>query len=496
MASAMLQRMRLSAEAAAEITSATGQAILAIADFAEMDKDGVDMVFRQLARPGGVDAAGVRNPGIKISAIGQQTFGLMCYYVKHRVNRVDRGVTFANISLAAVKKMKTQELLEKGHKDPIIVPAIDFKNWPKTMDSIEHWIRGHRGVDGSSLGYVIRKSDNLFPPTAADDPTMGAADSVYMSHDDEVVARHRIIDQASATRTLAQHEKSGPFTEEFLSDRKRVWDLLSSFMDSTDAVTVIKPHKIKCDGRGAFLAIWNHYLGQNNVDHMANEAEKTLSSFRYHAEGRTFNFEKLVLMHLKAHIILEGLVEYGYIGIDERSKVRHLMDSIKTKALDAAKAQIMANADLRTDFNACVTLFKDFIAQERSANGAERQVSAVDSAGGGKKNPDDRYVPDPEWQSMPKDERDKIIAARNATRKAKKSGSGGGGGGGGNGKARKGNPKQAKWMKKEVKRLVANAMTARDKANVDEDEEEVAMKTDDGGGHKMRQSNKKKTGTM
>ena len=62
MASAMLQRMRLSAEAAAEISSATGQAISAIADFAEMDKDGVDMVFRQLARPEGVDAAGVRNP--------------------------------------------------------------------------------------------------------------------------------------------------------------------------------------------------------------------------------------------------------------------------------------------------------------------------------------------------------------------------------------------------------------------------------------------------
>ena len=69
---------------------------------------------------------------------------------------------------------------------------------------------------------------------------------------------------------------------------------------------------------------------------------------------------------------------------------------------------------------------------------------------------------------MPKDERDKIIAARSAARKAKKSGSGGGGGGGGNGKARKGNPKQAEWMKKEVKRLVANAMTARDKVDGDE----------------------------
>jgi hypothetical protein len=49
-----------------------------------MDKEGVELVFCQLARPGGVDAAGNQNPGIKISAVGQLNFGLMCYYVKHK----------------------------------------------------------------------------------------------------------------------------------------------------------------------------------------------------------------------------------------------------------------------------------------------------------------------------------------------------------------------------------------------------------------------------
>ena len=176
-------------------------------------------------------------------------------------------------------------------------------------------------------------------------------------------------------------------------------------LDLTDAVAVIKPYKVKCDGRGAFLAVWDYYLGPNNVDHMANEAEKTLSSSRYHTKGRTFNFKKLVLMHLKAHIILEGLMEHGYVDIDERSKIHHLMEGIKTKALDAAEAQIMANANLRTNFNACVTLFKDFIAQERSANGTEWQIAAVNSAGGGN-NTDDRYVPDSECQAMPKYEKD------------------------------------------------------------------------------------------
>ncbi len=81
------------------------------------------------------------------------------------------------------------------------------------MDAIKQWIKGHRGVDGSSLGYVTRKAVNLFPEAAATDPTMGDANSTYMSHDDEVVARHQIIDQVAATRTLPQHENSGPFVE-------------------------------------------------------------------------------------------------------------------------------------------------------------------------------------------------------------------------------------------------------------------------------------------
>ena len=85
------------------------------------------------------------------------------------------------------------------------------------MDSIKQWIKGHHGVDGSLLGYVTRKSFNLFTEAAATYLAMGDADSTYMSHNDEVIARHRIINKAAATRTLSQHEKRGPFVKEFIS---------------------------------------------------------------------------------------------------------------------------------------------------------------------------------------------------------------------------------------------------------------------------------------
>ena len=59
------------------------------------------------------------------------------------------------------------------------------------------------------------------------------------------MARHRIIDQAIATRMLKEHKMSGPFTKEYLDDRKKVWDLLSSLLGETDASAVIKPFKDK-----------------------------------------------------------------------------------------------------------------------------------------------------------------------------------------------------------------------------------------------------------
>ena len=66
-------------------------------------------------------------------------------------------------------------------------------------------------------------------------------------------------------------------------------------------------------------------------------------------------------MHQDQHTILQSLVQHGYPGIDERSKVRHLLDGIKTNELDTAKGQIWASPALQNNFDDCVTLFQDFI---------------------------------------------------------------------------------------------------------------------------------------
>ena len=70
------------------------------------------------------------------------------------------------------------------------------------------------------------------------------------------------------------------------------------------------------------------------------------------------------------------------------SQVRHLIQGIKITELDAVKAQIMATASLRTDYDGCVSLYKIFIDKSKKVFPPELNVSGVEKSnhkGGGQK---------------------------------------------------------------------------------------------------------------
>ena len=488
----MLLRLGLSDEAATEITSATGQNLSDVADFAELGTSEIKMLFSSLKQPGGLTAAGNRNYGIPVNMISQTNFRAMCFLCRHITNRQDRVLTAGDIVLPKVKKARAMQVMEENHSDPSVLPVYDIKNWPKTMELVVQYIEGFRAQDGSRMSYILRQ--NLFAPPAADDPSYGTAGSVYGSPDEEIIARHRIVDQSVATASLEVHEKSGPFTDEYLFDRGKVFDLLTVvFASLAGALTIMKPFKKSRDGRGSWLALWNHYLGPNNVDNMATRAERVLSTSVYHGQSSRYGIEQHILVHKAAHATLESLTDYGYTGIDSRSKVRYLNDSIKTTKLDAPKSQIMASAELRNDFDGCATLYKDFVAQSNMNDHnpkGERQISALtgDKVRGG-------YVPDAEWRAMSQEEKAAELKAREDRKKAAA----------GNGKKRGGGNKNdprgvgtklskykkaaATWSKKEYK--VAKAAVKALKEEGSDDEETVPMK-DEKDAHGMRQKSDKK----
>jgi hypothetical protein len=88
-AKAMLKRLGLSEDAAEEITSATGQNLSEIADFADLGADEIKMLFSSLKQPGGLTTGGARNYGIACNMVSQTNFAAMCFLCKHVTKRQD-----------------------------------------------------------------------------------------------------------------------------------------------------------------------------------------------------------------------------------------------------------------------------------------------------------------------------------------------------------------------------------------------------------------------
>jgi hypothetical protein len=132
--------------------------------------------------------------------------------------------------------------------------------------------------------------------------------------------------------------------------------------------------------------LFDHYLSPNNVGNTANATETKLSSTMYNGEKKRFTWEIYVRIHTEQHSVLNGVKEYGYAGIDDSSKVRHLLKGIKTTELEVCKTQVMASPTLRDDFPATVEPNSNFIKQMKAEN-PQLNVSEVTYArksGGGK----------------------------------------------------------------------------------------------------------------
>ena len=348
-----LSRLGFTVNAALAITDQQGIEYTELRHLTDSEADGLCKIVR---KPGGVIQHGgvgnaVPNIGEAVSVQAQNNLKLACYFIRHRV-RTSRMVTVQDLTIPNIRVLREQREAEKAHVDSTELPKMNSKDWPKTMDAIRNYLRGFLGITKVPLAYVVRETKYLIPKPEAEDPA-----TEYGSKEDELIARAPIINGNVGT------EARGPFVQSFITDRNKVWDLIAQLSNDHESWTYIKEAQRTRNGRLAFLNMWSHYLGPSNVDIMANDAERKLATANYVGEKRRWNFEKYVSLHKDQHTVLKGLMEYGYVGIDERSKVRHLIDGIKTEKLDTIKATILARQELRTDFDGCVNLYKDFIAQ-------------------------------------------------------------------------------------------------------------------------------------
>ena len=100
------------------------------------------------------------------------------------------------------------------------------------------------------------------------------------------------------------------------------------------------------DGRGAWLATYNHYEGDSYRNRAKLEAYATLENIHYEGKRKGFTFEKFVEKHNECYLELSRHNEPVY----EEKKVRDFLNHINAPELQAAKQQVRVNEQMMGNF--------------------------------------------------------------------------------------------------------------------------------------------------
>jgi hypothetical protein len=238
----------------------------------------VTNLCKVVRRPGGMVDGPAGRPAVPdhgemISLRAENNIKLACFWLRHRI-RVGRATTVASVTLAEIRAVRDLRDNEEKY-EALAKPVINDKDWPRTMEAVEEWLKGTYGQTKTSLGYVVRRSEEI--PVGID--PAGDYHTVY----EEMIAR-------------APHRVGGPGSDlsaTFTVDSAQVFEMIASITREHECWTYVKPAQRRRDGRKAFLALWNHYLGPNNVDNMASTAERKLATTTYAGEKKRWNFENM-----------------------------------------------------------------------------------------------------------------------------------------------------------------------------------------------------------
>ena len=258
-------------------------------EFLLMDDEGVRTLCKAIRRPGGqvpnpvfasagtaaaTAAAGIPTiisyPGYVVSTRGKTNLKLMCYFLRYR-RSTSCNTEAAVIMLATVWSMKTHKDWESNHVD-VEAPELNDKDWVQTFQAIDEWRRGCLGEFSKiPLAYVVQDNEAI---TA--DPV---APATWPRKIDEMISH-------------------APHGEDTFSpaDNVTTWEKISALMRSHECWTYVRPAQHTRNGHMAYRALKNHYLGPNNMNHQANEAEAKLKDSSYHGEKCHWNFEWYVRM--------------------------------------------------------------------------------------------------------------------------------------------------------------------------------------------------------
>jgi hypothetical protein len=267
----MLERLGFSDAAAAYLTGASG--IDSLDEIRYLDgNDDIDTTIKGVTNPGGTVTTGTgnnrvtsRNNGIPVSIRAVENLKLCVYYLKH-MERFQREPIPSAINLVLVRSYRDQQRHEVGFKKTSEEPEINEKDCPRTLEKIREYLASQYGVTGATLDYVVR-AEVVVKPEGEDPPEN------YETVDQDMTAR-------------------APHTgRPFVNEGRKVWDIMSNICGKHSCFVYIKPALRTRDGRDAYMLLFDHFLGPNNVGNMVSEADTKLTSTLYNGEKKRFTWE-------------------------------------------------------------------------------------------------------------------------------------------------------------------------------------------------------------
>jgi hypothetical protein len=84
----------------------------------------------------------------------------------------------------------------------------------------------------------------------------------------------------------------------FVNGRRKVWEIMSNIFRKHSCFVYIKPALRTNNLREAYMLLFDHFLGPDNVGKMASATETKLTGTLYNGEKKRFTWEMYVQIHM------------------------------------------------------------------------------------------------------------------------------------------------------------------------------------------------------
>ena len=102
----------------------------------------------------------IPNPGIPVTLWAENNLKLMCYLLSH-MECTSHTITAAGITITSIHTLCDHCHWDQDHDD-LNSPELNAKDWPRTIETIDEWLKGCLRVSKIPLAYMIR-DEMAFP---------------------------------------------------------------------------------------------------------------------------------------------------------------------------------------------------------------------------------------------------------------------------------------------------------------------------------------------